>query len=46
MREAVVAAFDKKLDAVLTAEQKAAVKKAAEEEKKRAANTDKVKPKK
>jgi hypothetical protein len=47
MREAVAAAFDKKLDAILTADQKAAVKKAAEEEKKRAAdNKDKVKPKK
>ena len=47
LREAVAAAFDKKLDAVLTADQRAAVKKAAEEEAKRAAdNKGKVKPKK
>jgi hypothetical protein len=46
-REAIAAAFDKKLDGLLTADQKAAVKKAAEEEAKRAAaNKDKVKPKK
>lgn len=41
--EAIVAAFDKKLGAVLSAEQKAAVKKAAEAEAKRAANTEKPK---
>jgi hypothetical protein len=47
LQEAVAAAFGKKLDALLTADQKAAVKKAAEEEAKRAAdNKDKVKPKK
>ncbi len=45
--EALAAAFDKKLDAVLSANQKTAVKKAAEEEAKRAAeNKDKPKPKK
>lgn len=44
--EALAAAFGKKLDGVLTAEQKKAVEKAAEEEKKRAANSDKPKPKK
>jgi hypothetical protein len=38
MREAVEAAFDKKLGGVLSAEQKKAVDKAAEEAKKRAAN--------
>ena len=47
LTEAIAAAFDKKLDAVLSADQKAAVKKAAEEEAKRAAeNKDKPKPKK
>lgn len=47
LTEAIVAAFDKKLDAVLSADQKAAVKKAADEEAKRAAeNKDKPKPKK
>ena len=47
LAEAVAAAFDKKLDAVLTNDQKAAVRKAAEEEAKRAAaNKDKPKPKK
>jgi hypothetical protein len=46
-REAIAEAFNKKLDALLTTEQRAAVKKAAEEEAKRAeANKDKVKPKK
>ena len=45
LREAITAAFDKKLDALLTADQKAAVKKAAEEEKKRDANKP-PKPKK
>lgn len=45
--EAIKAAFDKKLDGILTNDQKAAVKKAAEEEAKRAAeNKDKPKPKK
>ncbi|MCI0705024.1 MAG: hypothetical protein L0241_28525, partial [Planctomycetia bacterium] len=44
LKEAIVDAFDKKLDTVLTADQKAAVKKAAEEEKKR--TPDKPKPKK
>ena len=38
MREAIEAAFDKKLGGVLSAEQKKAVDKAAEEAKKRAAN--------
>lgn len=43
--EAIVEAYGKKLDAVLTADQRAAVKKAAEEEAKRAAgNKDKPKP--
>jgi hypothetical protein len=42
--EAVAAAFDKKLDGILSNDQKAAVKKAAEEEAKRAAE-DKKKPK-
>jgi hypothetical protein len=37
-REAIAAAFDKKLGGVLSAEQKKAVEKAAEEAKKRAAN--------
>jgi hypothetical protein len=47
LTEAVASAFDKKLDGILTNEQKAAVKKAAEEEAKRAAeNKDKPKPKK
>ncbi len=47
LNEAIAAAFDKKLDAILTNDQKAAVKKAAEEEAKRAAeNKDKPKPKK
>lgn len=41
--EAIVAAFDKKLNAVLSADQKAAVKKAAKAEAKRAANTEKPK---
>lgn len=46
-REALVEAFNKKLDGLLTAEQRAAVRKAAEIEAKRAAdNKDKVKPKK
>lgn len=45
--EAIRTAFDKKLDALLTNDQRAAVKKAAEEEAKRAkANPDKPKPKK
>jgi hypothetical protein len=45
--EALVTAFDKKLDGLLTADQKAAVKKAAEEEARRAAeNKDKPKPNK
>lgn len=45
--EAIVTAFDKKLDTILTNDQKAAVKKAAEEEARRAAaNKDKPKPKK
>lgn len=45
--EAIKAAFEKKLDAVLSNEQRAAVSKAAEEEAKRAtANKDKPKPKK
>ncbi len=45
--EAVVAAFDKKLDGILSTDQKTAVKKAAEVEAKRAAeNKDKPKPKK
>ena len=45
--EAIASAFDKKLDGLLTNDQKAAVKKAAEEEAKRAAaNKDKPKPKK
>jgi hypothetical protein len=43
-REAVVAAFGKKLDGVLSEKQRALVKQAAEEEAKRAGN--KVKPKK
>lgn len=43
--DAIVEAYGKKLDAVLTADQRAAVKKAAEEEAKRAAgNKDKPKP--
>jgi hypothetical protein len=47
LMEALVSAFDKKLDAILTADQKAAVKKAAEEEAKRAAeNKNKPKPNK
>jgi hypothetical protein len=47
LAEATAAALDKKLDALLTNDQKAAVKKAAEEEAKRAAaNKDKPKPKK
>jgi len=47
LHEAIGVAFGKKLDTLLTAEQKAAVKKAAELEAKRAAeNKDKVKPKK
>ncbi len=47
LAEAVAAAFDKKLDGLLSTEQKAAVKKAAEAEAKRAAeNKDKPKPKK
>ncbi len=45
--EAIRTAFEKKLDALLTNDQRAAVKKAAEEEAKRAkANPDKPKPKK
>lgn len=44
--EAVVSAFGKKLDGLLSNEQMAAVKKAAEEEAKRAAASDKPKPKK
>ncbi len=45
--EALVAAFDKKLDGILSTDQKTAVKKAAEVEAKRAAeNKDKPKPKK
>ena len=45
--EAISAAFDKKLDTILTNDQKAAVKKAAEEEAKRAAeNKNKPKPNK
>lgn len=43
LAEAIAAAFDKKLGAVLSTEQKAAVKKAAEAEAKRAANTEKPK---
>jgi hypothetical protein len=43
-REAITAAFDKKLDGLLTADQKVAVKKAAEDEAKR--TRDKPKPKK
>lgn len=43
LAEAVAAAFDKKLDAILSTDQKAAVKKAAEAEAKRAANTQKPK---
>jgi hypothetical protein len=47
LMEALVTAFDKKLDALLTNDQKAAVKKAAEEEAKRAAeNKNKPKPNK
>jgi hypothetical protein len=47
LMEAMVTAFDKKLDALLTADQKTAVKKAAEEEARRAAeNKDKPKPNK
>jgi hypothetical protein len=47
LKEALATAFDKKLDALLTADQKTAVKKAAEEEAKRAAvNKDKPKPNK
>jgi hypothetical protein len=43
--EAIAEAYGKKLDAVLTADQRAAVKKAAEEEARRAAtNKDKPKP--
>lgn len=44
--EAVVSAFGKKLDGLLSNDQMAAVKKAAEEEAKRAATSDKPKPKK
>jgi hypothetical protein len=45
--EALMAAFNKKLDTILTADQRAAVQKAAEEEAKRAAeNKGKVKPNK
>jgi hypothetical protein len=45
--EAIVASFDKKLDGILTTEQKAAVKKAAEEEAKQATeNKNKPKPNK
>jgi hypothetical protein len=45
--EAIKTAFEKKLDGVLSNDQRAAVKKAAEEEAKRAANNpDKPKPKK
>ncbi len=45
--EALAAAFDKKLDGILSTDQKTAVKKAAEVEAKRAAeNKDKPKPKK
>lgn len=44
--EAVAAEFDKTLGGVLSADQKKAVEKAAEVEKKRAANSDKTKPKK
>jgi hypothetical protein len=40
-REAITATFEKKLDALLTAEQRAAVKKAAEEEAKRAGDKPK-----
>jgi hypothetical protein len=43
-REAIEAAFDKKLGGVLSAEQKKAVEKAAEEAKKRAANKPKKGP--
>src|SRR5437773_493840 len=39
LQEAVAAAFDKKLDGILSTEQKKAVQKAAEEEKKRAADS-------
>jgi len=47
MTEAVRTAFDKKLDGILSNDQKAAVKKAAEEEAKRAAeNKNKPKPNK
>jgi len=47
LREAIAETFNKKLDGLLSTEQRAAVKKAAEEEAKRAeANKDKVKPKK
>jgi hypothetical protein len=47
LNEAITAAFDKKLDAILTNDQKAAVKKAAEEEARRAAeNKNKPKPNK
>lgn len=46
-RDAIAEAFNKKLDALLSTEQRAAVKKAAEDEAKRAeANKDKAKPKK
>jgi len=47
MSEAIAAAFNKKLDGILTNDQKAAVKKAAEEEAKRAEeNKNKPKPNK
>jgi hypothetical protein len=45
-REALAEAFDKKLGGLLTAAQKQAVDKQAEIEKKRAAASDKPKPKK
>ena len=45
-RDAIAETFTKKLDAVLSTEQRAAVKKAAEIEAKRAADSNKVKPNK
>lgn len=44
LTEAVAEAYGKKLDAVLTADQRAAVKKAAEEARRAASNKDKPKP--
>jgi hypothetical protein len=46
MRESVVTAYEKKLDALLGTDQREAVRKAAAEEAKRGADSGKVKPKK